>query len=459
MNQEKVYACNLIFHVFLGFECEYSEHSKEQYIVAGDRFRFYVPDRFFSKASDNWLNGFPRDFDPEPVYVESVVGLHKQIPTWFSVDRDSGDSDLISATTSKEDAVSFSFDIIGTVFFLISRYEEALSQQRDEHGRFRLVDSVLNSGSLYMRPIVNEYLGILTHWIKKLSPELKLNQRKFKQYLSCDVDSLYFPAGYNVADVCRFLASTIKRRRPIGDAIRTVPKIRATHFGGFEFDPYNTFKYLTDLAKTNNAKSQFYIMAIGDRHVLDGNYSLNDDRLRVALEVIAGSLNFELGLHGSYQSYTNKELLESERDALSALLDDIAPGKTVTTSRQHYLRWDNLKTPKILADSGFTLDSSLTFAETSGFRSSCCYSYPIFDLCSRQTLKLWEQPLTLMDGSLTAKKYLGYSNSEDAIKYAKQLKKECIFHNGEFTLLWHNSSLLGKKDRTILETIMEYEHD
>ena len=49
---------------------------------------------------------------------------------------------------------------------MLSRYEEALSNVRDSHDRFSFRGSMVEKCSLIERPIVNEYLELLVHFME-----------------------------------------------------------------------------------------------------------------------------------------------------------------------------------------------------------------------------------------------------------------------------------------------------
>ena len=77
------------------------------------------------------------------------------------------------------------------------------------------------------------------------------------------------------------------------------------------------------------------------------------------------------------------------------------------------------------------------YVETVGFRAGICLPYPVFDFLERRILKLQERPLIVMDVAL--RMYLKL-NAEQALKEVRKLRERVKQHNGEFVILWHNSS-------------------
>jgi hypothetical protein len=69
-------------------------------------------------------------------------------------------------------------------------------------------------------------------------------------------------------------------------------------------------------------------------------------------------------------------------------------------------------------------------------------------------LGLRQRPLILMEGSVLGDAYLGLGHSRAAMDLMQQLKSRALKYGGDFTLLWHNSSLLTKADRAFFQEII-----
>ena len=114
--------------------------------------------------------------------------------------------------------------------------------------------------------------------------------------------------------------------------------------------------------------------------------------------------------------------------------------------RQHYLRFSTPRTWQIWNECSMEWDSTMSYADCSGFRCGVCYPFPVFDIENRKQLNLKERPLIVMEGSL-----VGYE--ELSLKEAKKkvdiLKSEVLKYNGEFVFLYHNSSFFVSKYRNL----------
>jgi hypothetical protein len=104
---------------------------------------------------------------------------------------------------------------------------------------------------------------------------------------------------------------------------------------------------------------------------------------------------FDVGLHGSYEAGVRPGALAAERETLER-----ATGLTVTTTRQHLLRWDVRVTPQLQQDAGLRVDSSLGFNRNVGFRAGTSLPFRHFDVGARARLDLLQIPLVAQDASL-----------------------------------------------------------
>ncbi|MCX7992388.1 MAG: polysaccharide deacetylase family protein [Fimbriimonadales bacterium] len=149
-------------------------------------------------------------------------------------------------------------------------------------------------------------------------------------------------------------------------------------------------------------------------------------------------------MHPSYETYRRPEQIRREFERLQAAAHALGVQQPRWGGRQHYLRWENPITWQAWDDAGLDYDSTLSFADHAGFRCGMCYEYPVFNLQTRQTLRVRERPLIVMEGTLFD--YMGLSY-DDALALLCLLGRRCRQFGGEFVLLWHNSYLLARWHR------------
>jgi len=151
-------------------------------------------------------------------------------------------------------------------------------------------------------------------------------------------------------------------------------------------------------------RSSYYFCAPrpGRTHAYDATYRLGDPvrfegrRVRVG-ELMArlAARGFEVGLHGSYDSDADADLLAAEKAAIEA-----AVGAKITGTRQHFLRFHPDTTWEAQERAGFQVDSTLGYNEGPGFRAGLAAPFAPFDPVHGRARDLLELPLSVMDGSL-----------------------------------------------------------
>ena len=158
------------------------------------------------------------------------------------------------------------------------------------------------------------------------------------------------------------------------------------------------------------------------REKLDDFYSIEDKAIQDIMTIIESN-DFEIGLHGSLQSFNHSDYLKEEKEILNSC-------KGV---RQHYLKYDIYSTSRD-QEKLFDYDSTLGFADMIGFRRGTCMPFRLYDLMSDIQLDLIEIPLIVMEQTL--KSYMNL-NIDDAYVRVVEMIDKIKQHNGLFTLLWH----------------------
>lgn len=349
------------------------------------------------------------------------------------------------AATERE--VRLGVDLLGGAFFMLSRYEELVTAERDAHGRFPAAAALALREGFLDRPIVNEYLEVLWWALHRLWPGLRRRERAFRVCPSHDVDAPWCTAGLPLRRVLANVAGDLLRRRDILLAARRLRSLALGALGRRDADMCQTFDFLMDVSERQGLRSAFYFIAGRTDPRLDGEYSLADPGIRKLLRRIHRR-GHEIGLHPSYHTYRSPERLRAEFAALRRAVAAEGITQPAWGGRQHYLRWAAPDTWQGWADAGLDYDATVGFADRPGFRAGTCYEYPVFNLRTRRCLPLVERPLTAMDGTLLDPRYLGL-RQEQAWERLHTLRERCRLFQGDFSLLWHNSSLVSPAARAL----------
>ena len=321
-------------------------------------------------------------------------------------------------------------DIIASTYFLISRYEEIRRRNvRDVYGRFPGKESLPYRAGFIHRPVVDEYGKLLRKWLNEAGAQLSEPEQKIKKtWLTHDVDAPFF---------CRSLRGVLRetfKKKNIKEALRI-------YKGKVEDDPYYTFPWLIEqnnILKKRLGKSHcesiFFVKGGGKSKQDKPAYNLYLPDMQTLLSLF-NQKQAIIGLHSSFDAGKKPALISSELETLEK-----ASKKNIQYNRHHYLASREPEDMDWLERAGITDDFTMGYADVSGFRLGTCRPVQWINPVTKRLSPLRLHPLTIMDCSLSEKKYMGL-NYEQAQEYSLQLIKQVTQMNGELVLLWHNTTV------------------
>jgi hypothetical protein len=447
---ERQYVFDVILREFLGLDWKAQEEERENISLTceGDSREILMSDALFSTSESEWLTNDSLPIEPLQTFEISEsakLGSVLSIPVIYG---EKNDEDGYIHETAE--SIFLGIDIFGSAFFSLTRYEEIVCRERDSRNRFSSISSISMREGFLERPIVNEYVELLWNLIKNLWPDLKRRERSYRFHLSHDVDHPAWVAGKSWNVVLKNAAGDLVRRRDASLAIRRVSARIGTGLTKVKNDPANCFDFIMDLSDQFNIISAFYFIADRTAGEIDGYYSLDDPWIRDLLKEIHRR-GHEIGLHPSYNTFQDPEQIKQEFCTLHQACEDENIQQASWGGRQHFLRWEAPTTWQAWEDVGLAYDSTLSFSDHIGFRCGTCYEFPVFNLETRKRLNLRERPLVVMDGTLFD--YMKLSDDE-AIERTLQLAEKCRLYDGEFSLLWHNSELLTRRQKEIYKELV-----
>ena len=198
---------------------------------------------------------------------------------------------------------------------------------------------------------------------------------------------------------------------------------------------YWTFDEILELESDLDVRSTWYFLdeqhIFRDRPVRDvfnprawqlyaGRYSLSDPRIQRLITRLDKE-GWEVELHGSYESYRDADLLESEKETLERIL-----GHEVTGVRQHYLNLDWPTTWIKQREAGFNYDATPGSVTTSGFKHGYEPLRPFDD-------EFVVFPVTIMDTTLPDPA----ADWNTTWNQCEELLLEARNNNAVMSLLWH----------------------
>ncbi|MCP4833400.1 MAG: hypothetical protein GY895_01420 [Phycisphaera sp.] len=432
----------------LDFELDWTD-SPLLTISRGGRF-IQTPITFFEEADAAWLapSSLPSrpssNWRPASIELSNHL-LETETPVLFGEP---------TADRVGTESIRFGFDLLGTIFFLLSRYEEGVLPDRDEHDRFPPTASVLGTDGLLSRPIVDEYVEILWNAIHALWPDVPAPPRSQETRLSCDVDVLYDPACMSLKGLARRLVGQGIGRSNDGRMSATIrDHLRVRRHGPF-VNPYWTgVDRLLEEAGSRGLRATFYFIPRTTDPIRDGDNRPEDPTTGRLIRRIHEA-GHEIGVHPGYNTFRFPEAYADSVTHLRETLAKLGIDQKELGSRQHYLRWSSTITPALCEAADIDHDSTLGYAQRPGFRSGTSRDFPMFDLLGRRGLNCMQRPLVLMDCSLLSDQYAKSDRDRD-LDLARRIAKTSRHYGGNFNILWHNTSFIPRRGEDLFKASLE----
>lgn len=384
------------------------------------------------------IDSFKQSNDPKIAYVventwphsnffEAHPLLHEMMIKNQEIDISEYQNYKIFFKTSEKSILPF--DLFAASFYLVTRYEEYLPYHADQFNRFPASESLAFKNQFLEEPIINQWCIILKNRLITMFPTLDFKTRSFKFISTIDIDNAY--AHLHKGIVRTFLSGTQLLVMQPSKLLQKINVLRRKIQ-----DPYDNYEYLFKTHQTKNIETIYFIL-FSKYGKYDKNLNPKNKTLKSLVKKISSL--YPVGLHPSYASNKNFEILKNEKAALESLM-----GKQITKSRQHFLKMKLPDTYENLAALGIEEDYSMGYPEKPGFRAGTCSPFNFFNLKTNQTGKLKIFPFAIMD--VTFKDYLGESTSSALIKI-KKIISSIQKVDGLFISLWHNESLNPSNDQ------------
>jgi len=200
------------------------------------------------------------------------------------------------------------------------------------------------------------------------------------------------------------------------------------------YEPYWTFDEIIRVENSRGLKSSFYFLKetgkvrLSDRKTwrhLGRRYDFDAPQIRELLCDLH-SRGWEVGLHGSFHSYLDPEMLRNEKDALEHSL-----GSSVIGGRQHNLNLKIFETWLYQEKAGLLYDTTLGYNDSLVFRWGISCPFRPFFISENRNLNIVQIPLAIED--------LPYFRSSQPFDQFLKIFKTIRYIHGVLTLLWHHT--------------------
>lgn len=432
------YALEIILGEFLGLKWHHETADVDSIRIrlAGQPGEILMPDVFFGHSETQWLteNTLPSQplahWDTRDLSLD-ILSVNPVVPVIYG--------QALPSACVQNNRIDLPIDIFGSAFFMLTRYEESVLPDRDNHDRFLAKASLAFKEGFLDRPIIDEYVEILWTAMQRLWPQLKRKSRKRVIRVTCDVDSPY-RTDYSPYAMTRGLAADLLKRKSPHIALRNLQTRWRARMGNFTGDQHlENINWMMDVNEQAGNRVAFYFITDHSHTYYDPNYKMSEPVIRKLLHRIHDR-GHEIGLHPSYNTYLSPDQTMQEADILRCTLEDEGIPYNELGGRQHYLRWQNTQTARSLEAAGIAYDSTLCYADYPGFRCGTSREFAMYDVVERRSMALKQRPLVLMETSVFAENYLGLGYTADTFNQMMILKQRALSVGGEFVMLWHNSS-------------------
>lgn len=329
---EQCYALDILLGEFLGlvFDVETYDGEVIEITRPDGAGKLTLDASFFHKAHQAWLksesmpvlpleNWTPANDGIEATLVESSV------PVLY------GQPGLVKT----ENHIHLNLDIFGSAFFMLSRYEELITADQDNHDRFPAWASVAYKAHFLDRPIVNEYLEILWSSMQILWPDLQRKQRNASSFITCDTDWPFDPTIYSFKRMVKSCGRQVLKELSLLQALQTLSKYVMYKIGIQVRDEYReNISWMMDVNEQAGNKVAFYFIT-HKTSVLDTDENFDSPKMRVLFKGIY-QRGHEIGLHPGYKTFNNNESFVKSVQKLKKIFKEENIQQALIGGRMHF---------------------------------------------------------------------------------------------------------------------------
>ncbi len=391
------YICKFIF----------DEALKTSYTITIDELNF----KGYDGNKINYSNTFiEQAFQIKPHVLLTEKGIHAQQIGCFK-------TDTFKAFFKTENA-DYPFDIFAACFYLISRYEEYLPHEKDMYGRYAHENSLAFKENFLNLPLVNIWLAHFKKQLQNQFPTISFKPSTFTYLPTYDIDMAW---SYKEKGLLRNAGGFLKK-----------PSIgRLTAMLGLSDDPFDSYVFLNDLHKKYHVQPSYFFLMAKENGMYDKNILPTSEAFKQLIKEHAAK--YTIGIHPSWKSNDDVQIVKDEK----SVLENIA-NVAITSSRQHYIKFELPKTFHNLIETGITDDYSMGYGSINGFRASVANSFYWYDLMAEKISTLLIHPFCFMDANCYYEQKLSVKESAEELNH---YYKSCKEIDGTLITIFHNNIL------------------
>lgn len=296
-----------------------------------------------------------------------------------------------------DDSGIIAHDLLRQAFVLLSRIEEYDAALKGKNLLSYSARHPSSGTEQFDRPYVNLLFAHLESFLIKHYPSLPFGAKE-KAVISYnhDLDYIRKTIQLRLKQTAFNKYNTLKS---IGNGSLFFSNLKKTFSFFFSNPSYWCFDYWDELEKKYDQRSTYYIYAkAGGKNLktwlIDPSYDVSSNqKLQDQLRSLSSD-GHQIGLHGSFNSAIDADVLGREKETLEKAL-----GMEVNKTRQHWLRFEEAVTPQIHAEL-FEEDATLGWNDKMGYRAGVASQYQPYDHEAERPFNYMETPTIIMDSNI-----------------------------------------------------------
>lgn len=327
-------------------------------------------------------------------------------------------------------------DLLAVAFWWATGYAYQAAPRYDVNRRYRFESYEHIAAGLHRQPQVHLLAARLEEALKA---HFTIRRKAFTTELTFDIDNPWMYKNKPLHVTAGGLLKKLFRGKVLGFVNQ------ATIILGRK-DPNDVFD---ELFSTFPPESTRLFFLIERRHPNDTRHTWRNPAMQKLIKR-AHDAGFGIGIHPSFTTYLQADLLKEETDRLSRII-----GEEVKHSRMHFLRYRQPETFRALLKAGIRHDYTTGLYHDTGFPYGMAQPFFWFDLEKNKETELQLHPTAVMDRTLLS--YLQLTPRE-AVEHYNHMRTEVRKYHGTFIPLFHNEVLSDHGEWKGWRTLAKSEH-
>lgn len=393
----------------------------------GLQFKLISDEERFVKATESYkINYGYHRLDPNELFIHSHALLFETFIRQVKVECFEKNGYKAFFKTQGD----FGFDLFAAIFYLIARYEEYLPYKKDFYGRYAHENSIAFKENFLHLPLINIWLQDFKKSLLQKDTSLNFQEKKFSFLPTYDIDIAW---SFRNKGFKRNFGGLLKLFFK-GKFRKMVHRLRVIK--GKKQDPFDSYEWMDRLHEQFKLRPIYFFLVAKEKGKYDKNIDVSNPEYQQLVQSI--SSKYSIGLHPSWASGDMPSLLTKEKTNLEQISD-----QTITSSRQHYIRFELPSTYRRLLALGLTNDYSMGYGTVNGFRASIATPFYWYDLKNEEKTSLLIHPFCVMDAnSYYEQKLSPVAALDELLQYYNVIKPV----NGTMITIWHNNFLGTAKE-------------